>query len=130
MKISTMTAEEQPPNTGQDRIPKVLVQKRHGPRRDSAFETIAHDHVESSAQFLDERGNRGEVVAIIRISHDDELASCRSNTAAEGTPVAPGRHLHHARSHAFRYFDRSILASVIGNQYFAANPQLIQGRLG
>jgi hypothetical protein len=51
------------------------VQRRHRVRLDAAAEAVPHDEVIALAQLLDERVKRGEVVAVIRVTHDDELAA-------------------------------------------------------
>src|SRR5258708_29865155 len=53
-------------------IPEVLVQRRHGSRFDFPAEPVAHHDVISFAQFFHEARHIREIVAVVRISHDDE----------------------------------------------------------
>ena len=57
------------------------MQRRHGAGRDATFESVAHDKVATVAQLFDERHERGEIVAVIGIPHDDEPPARRRDAA-------------------------------------------------
>src|SRR5207249_10584749 len=59
-------------------IAEVFVERRHGPWFDFAPEPVAHHHVIAFAQFFHESRHIAEVVAVVRVPHDDERTAARS----------------------------------------------------
>ena len=54
----------------------------------------------SCPQFFDKSRDVAKVVAIIRIAHDDKLATCSGNTAHQGVAIASCLHMNDMHSHA------------------------------
>ena len=68
-----------------------------------------------STKLGNEGQKRREIIAIIGIAHDDELASRRSDSAHERAAIAPSLYFH--QPHAFPYSNllRSIRAAVVSD---------------
>lgn len=71
-----------------DRVTDVAVQRRHRAGLDAASEAVAHDQVRTFAKFADHSDGIDEVIAAVRIGHDDILASCRLAPANQRRAVA------------------------------------------
>ena len=119
MKIAAGVREQEAADGRQDRVPEIAVQKRHGAGRDAAPEAVSHDEVVSVAKLLDEGHQGREVVAVVRVAHDDELAGCRLDAAHEGAPVAFLLHVDDTRPESFRDLDRAVRAAVVGDDDLA-----------
>src|SRR5260370_15404709 len=89
---------------GKAGIAEVFVKRRHGSGLDPAPKAVAHNHLKAFPQFLDEMGNLGEVITIVRVSHDDELAPGRFDPCLQGSTVSSFSHLDDARPVAFSNF--------------------------
>ena len=97
MKITAGAGKKQPSDRGQHRIAKILVQRRHRIRLDAPAEAVPHDELVAFAQLLHKGIQRGEVVAVIRIAHDDELAARALDAAQKCGAIAAGGYGDDAR---------------------------------
>ena len=97
------------------------MQRRHGAGRDAAFESVAHDEVATVTQLFDERHERGEVVAVIGIPHDDEPPARRRDPSHERASVALGLDRHDARPPGLGDGLRAVGAAVVGDDDLAGD---------
>ena len=79
----------------------------------AGWQPAALHEVVPVAELLDELRHLQEVVAVVGIAHDDELAPRGGDAAYECVAVAPGGHLDDARPHAPCNVLRAIRASVV-----------------
>lgn len=84
-------------------------------------------HVVSFSKLLDETGNQSEVVTIVGVAHDDELAFGRGDAAHQSGSVAALLDRNDTRAYGLGQGLRAIGAAVIGNDYFAGNSAAPQG---
>ena len=84
-------AEEQPAEEAQHRVAEIAVQRRHGAGLDAAGEAIAHHQLGAVAQPRHERVERGEIVGVVGVAHDDEAAARRGDAAEQRCAVALAR---------------------------------------
>src|SRR5690606_5864872 len=91
-----------------------------------AGEAVAHDQVRASAQLLDEAVERGEIIGVVGVAHDDVAAVRRGDTAAQGSPVAALGDSNDARTQAFSDRLRSIGGAVVGDQHLTGDSRLRQ----
>src|SRR4030095_13107574 len=92
MKVATGTGEEESARPGQNGVAQVTVQERHCARLNSALEAIAHDQIEARSELFHEWFEVAEIVAVIRVPHDDVFASGRLYPAEERAAIAFLRH--------------------------------------
>ena len=78
------------------------MQRRHGAGLDFAPEAVAHYDVIAFVQFFHESRHISEVVAVIRIPHDDEKPARAGDASAQCRPVAALRDANHTRPVLFR----------------------------
>ena len=131
MEIANTAAEEQPAEETQHRIAKVAVQERHRARGDAAREAVAHHQVASFAQLGDEGVQRREIVAPVRITHDDVAALRRTNPAFERAAIARRGNCNHPRSMGLGDRGRPVGAPVVGDKHlpFDTAPRQVVLRL-
>src|SRR5437879_3304229 len=98
MEITDGTVEEQPPDPRQDRVTEVPMERWHGTRADAAREAVAHHEVVTLPKLLHERTDRGEVVAVVGIAHDDEAPTGSSDATEQRAPVSLLLHIDHSSS--------------------------------
>jgi len=106
---------EQTSETG---IAEVFVERRHGARFDFAPESVAHHHVVAFAQFFNESRHIAEVVAVVRVPHNDERAARAGDARAQRSAVAALRHTNHPRSVLFRDSNRIVRRAIVRDDYF------------
>ena len=114
---------EQSSETG---IAEVFVKRRHGAWFDFAPEPVAHHHVVAFAQFFHESRHVAEVVAVVRIPHNDERAAGAGDARAQRSAVAPLRHANHPRSVLFRDSNRIVRRAVVRDDYFPGYPRSLE----
>jgi len=81
MEIAAWTPEQQTTDSGKNGVAEIPMQRGHGTRHDSTAKAIPHHQFIALAQPLDESWDVREVVAIIRVPHNDILSACGSNAA-------------------------------------------------
>ena len=96
------------------------MQWRHGTRFDSAPEAVAQHDIVTLAQFFHESRHIGEVVAVVRIAHDDVRTACACDARTQRRPITAFRHANHARAALFRDLNRTVRRPVIRDNDFAA----------
>ncbi len=113
------------PQPGENRIPEPAVEPGHRTGQNtppSGGQTAALDDLEALPQLFDEARNLPEVVAGVRITHDDEPAARRGNPSHQRAPIAPGLDNHHARSEPLRDAGRPVGASIVRNHDLPFDP--------
>src|SRR5439155_26407855 len=115
---------------GQSGIAKKFVGHRHGARLNVTREAISHHELGTRAPLLNKLWNLGEVITVVRITHDDELAPSFIDSLSERIPVSPDSGMNHPGSALTRDFDGTVRCSVIGDNYFPANSVLAKSRKG
>src|SRR6202020_2744438 len=98
MEVAAGAFEKQAPYSGQERIAEVFVQRRHRVRLNSAKEPISHDELGAAAQFLEERVERGKIIAVVAITHHDEGTLRRVYATLQRRPIPSHRDRHDARA--------------------------------
>ena len=102
----------------------------HGARhnRASSFgKATPHNNVMSLSKPVHVPLNRGPVITIVGIPHNDVFSTGGLNSLHQRTPVPPLRYLHHPRAAAFRCFFGAIGAAIVRDQHFAAEAVFFQG---
>ena len=80
-----------------------------------------------AAQLLDERPQRGEVVRIVGIAHDDEAAASGVDARSQCVAIAPPRDVNDPGTMLSGDLLRAIGAAVVGDDHLAAHAQLLEG---
>jgi len=104
---------------GEAGIPEVFVEPRHRPGLDAAAKAVTHHDVMAFTEFFNESGHFREVVAVVRIAHDDEWAARSGDAGAQGGAVTALGHANHSRAVLFRNLNRTVCRAVVGNDDFA-----------
>jgi hypothetical protein len=99
----------------QQRIAEVPVHWWHRARGDAPFESVAYDDVVAGAQSLEKRGEHGEIVAIVAVSHHRIATLRRREAGAQRGAVPALGHWHDARTKPGSERLRAIRASVVGD---------------
>ena len=74
IEVPHRTFKKESANLSERGISKILMQGRHGVFLDPAAKAVAHHQVGSPAQLLKKTGNVAEIVAIVRVAHQNILA--------------------------------------------------------
>lgn len=88
MKVADGALEKKPSDPSQYRISEIAVEERHGPEKNRTAKPVAHYQIISLAQLANELAELREVIAIVRINHNDELAACCGDSPMQGCSVA------------------------------------------
>ena len=126
VEVADLAAEEQPADEAEHRVAEVLVQRRHGARRDPAPEPVAHHQVRALAQFVNERHQVGEIVAVVGVAHDDVLAAGRDDAAHQRVAVTLVADRHHPGAGVGGQLLAAVRAAVVGDQHLTADTALGQ----
>ena len=110
---------------GQAGVAEVLVQFRHRPRLDFAAEPIAQTEVRPAAELLDEAANVREVVGIVGVAHDDELAAGLVEAAPQGVAVTFEMVRDDPRPRRLGDLDAVVGRAVIDDHHFAFDAQIV-----
>ena len=121
MEVSARRGEEKPANSGKYRITEIAMQRRHGPLGNATPEAVSHYEIETSAKFVKKFGDLSEVVAIVRVGHEDIGSQSSGNTHSDGAAVTFFGRADDASSRCFGYFRGSIRRAVVRNDYLAGN---------
>jgi hypothetical protein len=110
-----------PSDEAEHRVAEIPVQRRHRPRRDTAGEPVAHHQVRALPQFVNERHQVGEVIAVVGVAHDDVLAAGRDDAAHQRVAVALLADRHDPGARVGRQLLAAVGAAVVGDNHLAAN---------
>jgi hypothetical protein len=106
------------------------VRKRHSAGSDAATKAIPHNQIETGAELFDERHQRQEVITVIGIAHDNELASSRLDASRESGSVASDRNANEPSPELLNEFGRAVGAAIIGDDNFTYNLMSTKELLG
>ena len=108
------------------------MQQRHGALLDAALEAVAHHEAMAGTQLFDEAFQPGEIVAVVRVPHDDVAAARRGDSARQRCAVAALGNLHEASPCSLRQSLRAVARAVVGDQHLAGNSRALEeaARLG
>ena len=98
------------------------MEPRHRLIGDAALEAVAHDEVRALAKLGEEAVERGKVIGVVAVAHDDVAAARRGDAGAERGAVAARRDLDDARPERPRDVAARIRRAVVGDDHFAGNP--------
>ena len=126
-KSPAFDAEEQPAEKAQHRIAEIAVQRRHGAGLDAAREAIAHDQFGAVAQPRHEGVERGEIIAVVGVAHDDVAAAGRGDAAEQRRAVALCGDRHDARAERVGDLLRAVGAAIVGDQHLAGDAAPMRG---
>ena len=121
--------EEQSSDGRKNWVAEISVQWWHSARFDAALEPIAHYEIVAVAQFFQKARNIAKIVAAIWIAHDDVLAMGGSDTTHQSASVATSMDIYDSRSHSSSDLRRSVSASIVSYDDFAANVLILYCRL-
>ena len=96
---------------------------------DAASESISHDEVGSATKCFDEWAQVREVVAVIGVAHDDELALGVGDAGGECSAVSPNRNIDDTSTFGSGNVLRTISASVVCDHDLAIDAQTFDRRL-
>src|SRR6185437_14700456 len=126
VEVADLAAEEQPADEAEHRVAQVLVQRRHGPRRDPAPEPVAHHQVRALAQFVNKGHQVGEIIGIVGVAHDHVLAVGRDDATHQRVAVTLVADRYHPGAGVGGQPLAAVRAAVVGDQHLAADPALGQ----
>src|SRR5690606_36577601 len=121
VKVRGTRLEEQPAEEGEDGIADIPVVPGHGARGDAAGEAVAHDEGIAGAEPFDEGAEILEVVAVVRIAHDDIAAAGRFDAAHERGAIALFGDIDHTGAGFARNDLAAVARAVVGDQHFPGN---------
>ena len=121
MKIAHWAAKKKAPESAQNRITQIPVQRWHRPRRDPTPKSITHHEVVSFTQFFDKRSECGKIVTVVRIPHDDVPASGRLDPAHQSVAIAFGLDRHDSCALGLGDRLRTIGATVVSDNDLAGD---------
>ncbi len=93
----------------------------HGTRGNAAAKTITHHQVDAGTQPLDIRREIGKIVAVVGVTHDDELALRGLHASHQRGAITGRRRMDNARPGACRHLNRSVGGSIVCHQHFPMN---------
>ena len=121
--------EHLPGQQGEHPVAQHAVRPGHGPGQDRAAagrKPATLDQAVSLTQLLDKARDLTEVIAVVRVAHDDEPALGSGNTAHEGVPVPFGRDANHAGAEAQSGRVGAVRAAVVGHDDLSRQAVLFQ----
>lgn len=106
------------------------MQRGHGAGTDSALKSMPHNQLVRGTQLRDEGIELGEVIAVIRISHDDKAAVRRTDAAQQCAAISLLRDTHNARARLACQLNRAIARAVVRDQNLADDPGALEEPTG
>ncbi len=132
MKIMGGAAEKEATDKGEGRIADPSVFPGHGTGDDlspTPWHAAAHDEVGAGTEFLDKGFDRSEVVAEVRVAHDEESSVGGFHTCAEGVAVAFFGDIDNAGTKRAGYVLGSISAAIVGDEDFTFDSGICKASL-
>src|SRR5437867_2427070 len=103
------------------RIPQPSVKERHRVHHDlsaSGGKTTTLNNFVSFAQLLQKSIKGRKIVAIVRVSHDDEPALCVGNPSHQSVAIPSLRNGDHPGTTGRRNFGGTVGAPIVGDNHF------------
>jgi|GEM_PF-2090456 len=126
MEITNRHPKEKSPDKAEHWITQIFVQKGHGAGLNATAKTISHYQLIALAQRINKCIQLGKVIAVIRIAHDDKLASGILNSRHQCRTIPALRNMHHTRTKSQCNVLRSVGRAVIRDQYLALHSTVCQ----
>ena len=104
---------------------------RHGSRANGSAtrrQPAALNEIGTRFQFRYKLGNHGEVVALIRVTHDDKFSASGGDPTAKRTSIIGRRDALDPSTRRHRDRDRSVSAAIVGNDHLTEETRIAQGR--
>ena len=127
VEVATWIRKQHATDRRQYGIPEIAVEKRHRAGLDAAFESVAHHQVVAVAEFVDERHQTGEVIAVVGITYNDEGAGRSSDTAQKGASVTPSLGVDDACPETLGDLHRPVGTAVVGDDDLAGDAVVTNG---
>lgn len=102
------------------------MQERHRSGLDPAGEAITHHQIGAAAQFLQERADVIQGVAVVRIGHQHVPPARGIDASAQSRAVPTAGHVHEPRAFASGDFLRAVRRPIVGNNYLATHAKSLQ----
>src|SRR5579863_3301811 len=120
MGVARLQPEKHVEHASQGRVAYVTVAPGHRARLDLAAKPRAQDVISpASLDRADQVCELGEVVAIVRVTHDDNSAASLGKTCSVSIPVAPLRLLDDSRPSLAGNIGRTVPRAVVDNKHLA-----------
>src|SRR6267378_3376215 len=126
VEIADLGAKQQLADEAQHRVAEVSVKQRHGAFADAAAKAVAHHQRIAFAQLAYEGIEAAEVVAVVRIAHDDVAAARGGDASCQRRTVAAPGDFDNAGPGTLRHEPRAVDRSVVGDQHFSINPRALE----
>jgi hypothetical protein len=126
--VADRRLEKDATDPGQDRIADP-VQPRHRPTLNATGKAVAEHQVVTVAKLLDQRGDGGEVVAVVSVAHDHELAAGGLDAAAKRIAVALLGDVNDPDAQLFRDDLGAVGAAVVGDDDLRGQAIALDGLL-
>src|SRR5579884_1519589 len=121
MKITKRSPEKCLADSRKNRIPDVSVLPRHRSRLDLAGKAVAHHQVVARAQTIHKSFEAGEIVTVVRISHDDVLTARGLTCVIKSRAITTYRYVYYYCTCFRRDSLGSIRRSVIADHHLAVD---------
>src|SRR5207245_6170988 len=93
----------------------------HGAGLNTSGKAVAHHKVSALAPFGDKLGHLREVIAVVAVSHDDEVALRGFDARTKGVSVSLGGNMDDARAVLLGDVDGAVGRAVVGYDDLATN---------
>src|SRR6266480_1045975 len=103
MEVADRRAEQQAPYEAEHRVAEIAMQQRHGALADAALEPVAHDQGVAFAQPCNKALQPTEVIAVVRVAHDDITAARGGDASGKRRPITALRDFHYASPGLLRH---------------------------
>jgi ribosomal protein L34E len=123
MEILYGATKENSTDCRKHRVPEVPVKSRHRSGFDTTRKPVSHDEVGSATKCLDERPKVGEVVTVVGIAHDDELAFGIGNTGRESSAITTNRDIDDTRAFGTGNVLRTVRTAVVSDHNLSVDAQ-------
>ena len=110
-----------------DGISQMLMQNRHCAGLDFAAKAISHDQFGTRAPLGNEQRDLGEIVAVVGISHHNELPFCFLDSLAQCAAIATSSGVHHAGAVFVGDFKRAVGRTIVSDNNLSGNACLSEG---
>ena len=106
------------------------MKSRHCSGFDATSKPVSHNEVGSAPKRLDERPEIGEVVTVVGIAHDDELALGIGDASSESSAITTNRNIDDTRAFGTGNVLRTVCTAVVGDHNLAVDTQTCDRGLG
>ena len=130
MEIFHGATEENSANCREHRVPEVPMKSRHRSGFDATSKPVPHNKVGSAPKRLDKRPEVGEVVTVVGVAHDDELALGIGNASSESSAITTNRDVDDTSAFGPGNVLRTVCTAVVGDHNLAVDTKTCDRGLG